>query len=159
MGYLVLGGLVLAVLYLFAKWMTQSNPAKLAEVLKMLIGGLLLVYCAFLALTGKYFVALPLAAFALSLLGGDLRKISGFPAGFPLVDWEGLQRAPVRLPTSHLPFSIWSWNMTARSLRQSACRYIRWSCLEFSGSWRTQTALARSATGWGQRCPTRSLPR
>lgn len=34
MGYLVLGGLVLAILYFFAKWLTQSNPAKLADTLK-----------------------------------------------------------------------------------------------------------------------------
>ncbi len=93
MGYLVLGGLVLAVLYLFAKWMTQSNPAKLAEVLKMLIGGLLLVFCAFLAVTGRYVVALPLAAFALSLLGWGSAQNFRFPGGFSLGGLGGASKS------------------------------------------------------------------
>ncbi|AEV38313.1 heat shock protein DnaJ [Pseudovibrio sp. FO-BEG1] len=93
MGYLVLGGLVLAILYFFAKWLTQSNPAKLADTLKKLIGGLLLLVCAFLAVTGKYVVAAPLAVFALSLLGWGSAQNLRFPGGFSLGGLGGASKS------------------------------------------------------------------
>ncbi|KZL06734.1 Chaperone protein DnaJ [Pseudovibrio axinellae] len=75
---------MLAILYFIAKSLTQSNPTKLAEVMKMLIGIVLLIFCAFLAVTGRYVVALPLAAFALSLLGWGSAQSFKFPGGFSL---------------------------------------------------------------------------
>ncbi len=93
MGILVAGGLALALLYFFAKWLTQSNPAKLTQTLKMLIGMALLLVCAGLAVTGKYVAAAPLALFALSLLGWGSAGKFRFPGGFSLGGLGGASKS------------------------------------------------------------------
>ncbi|SDR39243.1 DnaJ domain-containing protein [Pseudovibrio sp. Tun.PSC04-5.I4] len=84
MGYLVMGGLLLAILYFIAKALSRSNPAKLVEQLKMLIGLVLIPVCIFLAVTGKWIAAIPLGVFALSLLGVKSAQNYKFPGGFSL---------------------------------------------------------------------------
>ena len=79
MAYFVAGLMVLALLYYIAKSASQSNPAKLASVFKTLLGLVLMLVCVFLAATGRWMAALPLAAFAFSLFG--LRGPGGFSMG------------------------------------------------------------------------------
>ncbi|MTI16400.1 molecular chaperone DnaJ [Rhodobacteraceae bacterium RKSG542] len=81
MAYLVAGGLVLAFLLYAAGAFSKANPAVVAKRLKVLFGILLLPVCAFLAVTGRWVVAIPVAAFALSLLGiGTFGRANPFGA-------------------------------------------------------------------------------
>jgi len=69
MVYLLLGILVLVLLLVAARGFVNANPAVLARQLKFSVGGALLLGALFLGVTGRFALALPVGAFALSMLG------------------------------------------------------------------------------------------
>jgi DnaJ-domain-containing protein 1 len=75
---LILGIAVLILLLWAAKSFAKADPKQAARVLRMLGGGATLIFAGFLALRGEFAVALPVGAFALSLLGWA----SFWPASF-----------------------------------------------------------------------------
>ncbi|SHM05331.1 DnaJ domain-containing protein [Roseibium suaedae] len=78
MVYLITGALVLALLLYGGQLFANANPADLARRIKKSGGLMLLALAAILALTGRIALAVPAAAFGLSLLGiGGLGKLSG----------------------------------------------------------------------------------
>lgn len=105
MAYLVAGGLVLALSIYLANAFTKSNPVELARKLKMAGGMLLVPVCVFLIVTGRWVVAIPLAAVALSLFGvrgfspfSGLRglNLGGMGTTDPFGARRGNQRSSVR---------------------------------------------------------------
>ena len=67
--YFLLGLLAFVGLYFLANAFVNANPALIADRVRRGVGMALLVSAVLLALTGRWFLALPLAAFALSFLG------------------------------------------------------------------------------------------
>lgn len=70
MVYLLAGCAVLMALLLAARVLVKANPQKLAATLRKVGGLALFMVAGFLALRGALPIAIPLAAFALALLGG-----------------------------------------------------------------------------------------
>jgi hypothetical protein len=75
---LLLGILVFILLLWAAKSFSNANPKQLAAVLKALGGVLALALATFLAIRGQLFVAIPLGAAGLGLLGWMPWGVSGF---------------------------------------------------------------------------------
>ena len=75
---LLLGLLLLLLLLWAARSFSNADPKQLATVLKALGGVLALALAAFLAMRGQLFVAVPLGAAGLSLLGWVPWSIPGF---------------------------------------------------------------------------------
>lgn len=71
MGYLLAGCAVLIALLLAARGLVNTNPRRLAHGLRKAAGVGLFAAAGFLALRGALPIAIPLAAFALALLGGS----------------------------------------------------------------------------------------
>ena len=69
MGYLLAGCAVLIALLLAARFLVKANPRTLAQTLRKVGGVALFAIAGFLALRGALPIAIPLAAFALALLG------------------------------------------------------------------------------------------
>jgi hypothetical protein len=70
MGYFLAGSAVLIVLLLAARFLVKANPRTLASSMRKFGGVALFAVAGFLALRGALPIAIPLAAFALALLGG-----------------------------------------------------------------------------------------
>ena len=68
--YLLLGLVSFALVYFVATAFVNADPALIADRVRRLAGIALLLGAVALAVTGFWVIALPLAAFALSLLGG-----------------------------------------------------------------------------------------
>ncbi|HJM51935.1 MAG TPA: DnaJ domain-containing protein [Alphaproteobacteria bacterium] len=81
MPWLVLGLSVLIALILAARWFISADPKLLARLLKWGSLGLLVLVAAFLALTGRLVLALPLAILLLPLIRGWLRRRMGLAPG------------------------------------------------------------------------------
>jgi len=81
MPWLVLGLSVLIALILAARWFINADPKLLARLLKWGSLGLLVLVAAFLALTGRLVLALPLAILLLPLIRGWLRRRMGLAPG------------------------------------------------------------------------------
>ena len=81
MPWLVLGLSVLIALILAARWFIIDDPKLLARLLKWGSLGLLVLVAAFLALTGRLVLALPLAILLLPLIRGWLRRRMGLAPG------------------------------------------------------------------------------
>ncbi|MBD8890112.1 DnaJ domain-containing protein [Roseibium litorale] len=78
MVYLIIGALVLALLLYGGQLFANANPADLARRIKKSGGLLLLGLAVVLAVTGRVALALPAAAFGLSLLGlGGMGRLTG----------------------------------------------------------------------------------
>ncbi len=69
MQFLIIGLALLVIVLLVGRSFTQADPKYLARNLRRVGGGALLSFAFFLMVTGRFIVALPLALFALSLLG------------------------------------------------------------------------------------------
>lgn len=69
MQFLILGLALLVLVLLVGRAFARANPKILAKNLRRIAGGLLLGVAVALMVTGRLIVALPLAVFALSLLG------------------------------------------------------------------------------------------
>ncbi len=69
MQFLILGLALLVLVLLAGRAFTRANPKSLAMTLRRLTGGVLLGTSVILIVTGRIFIGLPLALFALSLLG------------------------------------------------------------------------------------------
>lgn len=70
MRYLLAGCAVLIALLLAARLLVKANPRKLASDMRKVGGAVLLAIAGFLALRGALPIAIPIAAFAVALLGG-----------------------------------------------------------------------------------------
>ena len=70
MSYFLAGCAVLIALLLAARFLVKANPRTLAQTLRKVGGVVLFAVAGFLALRGAFPIAIPLAAFALALLGG-----------------------------------------------------------------------------------------
>jgi hypothetical protein len=81
MPWLVLGLSVLIALILAARWFVSADPKLLARLLKWGSLGVLVLVAAFLALTGRLILALPLAILLLPLIRGWLRRRMGLAPG------------------------------------------------------------------------------
>lgn len=80
MVYLLAGSAVLIALLLAARFLMKANPRRLAFGMRKVGGVALFAVAGFLALRGALPIAIPLAAFALALLGGG--NVGGFGGSF-----------------------------------------------------------------------------
>lgn len=80
MVYFLAGCAILIVLLLAARLLSKANPRKLAFGMRKAGGVALFAVAGFLALRGALPIAIPIAAFALSLVGGG--AAGGFGGGF-----------------------------------------------------------------------------
>jgi hypothetical protein len=69
MAFLILGLVLLVILILAGRGFISANPRTLAKNLRKLAGIALLGVVAYLSVTGRFLVAIPLGVFALGLLG------------------------------------------------------------------------------------------
>ncbi|MEJ1158765.1 DnaJ domain-containing protein [Prosthecomicrobium sp. N25] len=79
MNAVFLGAAVLIAVLFAAKGFTAANPASLAKSLRTVFGLSLMIFAAFMALTGRWAVAIPIAMFALPILAPNLLRGRGFP--------------------------------------------------------------------------------
>ncbi|MCB1490817.1 MAG: DnaJ domain-containing protein [Rhodobiaceae bacterium] len=77
MPYLFFGLVALVVLLLAARAFVAANPRTLAVIVRRTGGALVLVLAGLLTVTGRWFLALPLAAFGLGLLTGRSFSFGG----------------------------------------------------------------------------------
>lgn len=75
MGYFLIGIIVLCLGLLVLKHFAKANPADLAKLVRRFGGILSLIVAAFMAVTGRWIFAIPIAGFGLSLLG---MRVPGF---------------------------------------------------------------------------------
>lgn len=81
MPFLFFGLVALVILLLAARAFVAANPATLAEVIRKTGGALALVAAAFLLVTGRWFLAVPVGAFGIGLLTGRSFGFSGGLSG------------------------------------------------------------------------------
>jgi len=70
MGYFLAGSALLIALLLAARYLMKADPRKLANLIRKVGAIALFAAAGFLALRGAFPIAIPLAAFALALIGG-----------------------------------------------------------------------------------------
>jgi len=115
MGFLVVGILILIILLFAGNAFVQANPADLARRIKLVGGGLLLALAAFFTVTGRFVLAIPIAAFAMSLLGwGGLGRGGLFSGGSSQP--TGGQRSRVRSAMIEMELDHDSGEMTGHIL-------------------------------------------
>ncbi|MDD7910674.1 MULTISPECIES: DnaJ domain-containing protein [Pseudovibrio] len=146
MAYLVAGGLVLALSIYLANAFTKSNPAELARKIKLVGGIFLIPVCIFLVVTGRWLVAIPLAAVALSLFGvrgfspfAGLRGLNlGGLGGDPFGASRGNQKSSVRSAFFEMALDHDSGEMDGRvrSGRYSGQRLSDLSMEDMKSLWR-----------------------
>jgi DnaJ domain len=95
MQVLLLGVLLLVFILLAGRAYVKADPKILARLMKRVGGVVILVAAIGLFLTGRVFIALPMAAFAFWLLGRRFPFFS-FPAGGADNVWKDGQRSRVR---------------------------------------------------------------
>lgn len=96
LGIAVLLGILIAI-----KGFANANPRKLARTLKLAAGSGLLIFAGLMALTGRWVVAIPLAAFGISLLGLDLASLTGTRGGAPSGRKSTVRSAALEMELDH----------------------------------------------------------
>ncbi len=95
MSAFLLGIILIVCVLLLLRWFVGTDPRALAQVLRIGGGGFLLILAAVFAIAGRWLIAVPLAMFALSILG--LRRPLGGPSSFGArVNRSGGQASRVR---------------------------------------------------------------
>ncbi len=79
MHYLFFGLIALVILLLAARAFVSADPRMMAVIIRRSAGALALLFATLLVITGRWFIALPVAAFGLSLLMGRGLPFRGFP--------------------------------------------------------------------------------
>lgn len=78
MGYFLIGIIVLSLGLLLIKQITSASVMDLAKMIRQWGGALVLLLAAFMAVTGRWILAIPIAGFGYSMLRGQIPGIGSF---------------------------------------------------------------------------------
>jgi DnaJ-domain-containing protein 1 len=81
MGYFLIGIIVLSLGLLFLKQLTTASVADLARGVRRWGGVLVILFAGFMAATGRWVFAIPIAGFGYSMLRGRMPGFGGFSRG------------------------------------------------------------------------------